>query len=79
MASRGTTVDSNTRAATITRAEAGFTFTLSSTYGSGSKRSTGTSCTCTVTQAANTRSVTSIYIVPYQPDSSWITTVTNGN
>ena len=79
MSTRGTDESSSTRAATITRSEAGFTFTLSSTYGGASKRSTGTSCTCTVTQAANTRSVTSIYIVPYQPDSSWITTVTNGN
>lgn len=79
MASRETTESSTTRSAIITRSEAGFTFTLSSAYGGASKKSSGTSCTCTVTQAANTRSVTSIYIVPYQPDSSWITTVTNGN
>lgn len=79
MASRETTESSSTRSAIITRFEAGFTFTLSSVYGGASKKSSGTSCTCTVTQAANNRSVTSIYIVPYQPDSSWITTVTNGN
>ena len=42
----------STRSATITRKEAGFTFTLSSTYGGASKRSTGTQCTCSVTQSA---------------------------
>ena len=44
--------------------------------GEGSKTATAR---VAVYQAANTRSVTSIYLVPYQPDSTWITTVTNGN
>lgn len=61
MATRGTTYSASTRSATITRSEAGFTFTLSSTYGGASKRSSGTSCTCTVTQAAN---VVTAYSLP---------------
>ncbi len=44
--------------------------------GEGSKTATAS---VAVYQAANTRWVSSIYLVPYQPDSSWITTVTNGN
>lgn len=43
------------RSATITRKEAGFTFTLNSTYGGANKKSTGTQCTCTVTQSAGAK------------------------
>lgn len=32
-----------------------------------------------VEQAANVRSLSSVYLSPYQPDSSWIVTVSNGN
>jgi hypothetical protein len=47
--SMGNNTSTAARSATITRKEAGFTFTLNSTYGGASKKSTGTQCTCTVT------------------------------
>lgn len=44
--------------------------------GYGSKSA---SDTMYIYQQANVRSLASVYIVPYQPDSSWIVTVSNGN
>lgn len=35
--------------------------------------------TATVYQEANVRTLASVYLSPYQPDSTWIVTVTNGN
>lgn len=55
------------------------TFVHSSTYSAGGSVSGNVTHTASVTQAANSRWVSSIYLVPYQPDSTWITTVTNGN
>ena len=53
--SMGNNTSTAARSATITRKEAGFTFTLNSTYGGASKKSTGTQCTCTVTQSAGAK------------------------
>lgn len=53
--SMGNNTSTAARSATITRKEAGFTFTLNSTYGGANKRSTGTQCTCTVTQSAGAK------------------------
>ena len=44
--------------------------------GYGSKSA---SDTMYIYQQANVRSLASVYIVPYQPDSTWIVTVSNGN
>lgn len=51
---------------------------VSFTWSGGGGKSASASST-TVYQAANTRTLSSVYIVPYQPDSSWIVTVSNGN
>lgn len=53
--SMGNNTSTAARSATITRKEAGFTFTLNSTYGGASKKSAGTQCTCTVTQSAGAK------------------------
>lgn len=53
--SMGNNTSTAARSAIITRKEAGFTFTLNSTYGGANKRSTGTQCTCTVTQSAGAK------------------------
>lgn len=37
------------------------------------------SCSATVYQQANVRTLASVYLSPYQPDSSWVVTVSNGN
>jgi len=70
-----TTVSASTKGTTLSDTTSAGTMTVT---GNGEGSKTGTA-TITVYQAANTRSVTSIYLDPYQPDSSWIVTVTNGN
>lgn len=65
--SLGTTVTTAKTARTINA------LTVTAT-GQGSKTKTGTTGT-SYNQAINSKTLDHIYIVPYQPDSSWITTV----
>lgn len=63
--SLGTTLASRTSKGTLT-----YYYTCNGKQGSAS---------ATVYQAANTRALNYVWLSPYQPDSSWIVTVTNGN
>lgn len=65
------TIKAGSKGTTISDANSA---TLVSTKSGFNKRSYGT-----CKQAANARSLVSVYLSPYQPDSTWIVTVTNGN
>lgn len=78
--SRGT-VEGVQRNATLYR-KIIYTYKVKASYSSTGNTiaaSNNNSTSVKIIQQENIKNIKSIYIVPYQPDSSWIVTVTNGN